>query len=224
MKLPFPPTPDHFITAVLELMALQLGEINQAQSTLQSVLRSAGAGCERREGTEPEQAYHWNRFLGDLDSFRLQALMIKRAFFFTTAHPSSPRPPFISLSLLFLGLLQDSSPELISQRRHLVLLWAAVRALTIRLWIISLEHCFPLPRTLRLIHLPLLRLQLSPAKAPHHIHTHTHTHTHTFLNLWHRRIIPIHLWLTMPLHLSRRGEKCKIKTKGGKRNDDGKKD
>lgn len=171
-ETPLPPTPDHFITAVLGLMALQLGEINQAQSTLQSVLRSAGAGCERREGTEPEQAYHWNRFLGDLDSFRLQALMIKRAFFFfTTAHPSSPRPLFISLSLLFLGLLQDSTPELISQGRHLVLLRAAVRALTIRLWIISLEHCFPLPRTLRLIHLPLLRLQLSPAKAPHHTHT-----------------------------------------------------
>ncbi len=215
-ETPLPPTPDHFITAVLELMALQLGEINQAQSTLQSVLRSAGAGCERREGTEPEQAYHWNRFLGDLDSFRLQALMIKRAFFFTTAHPSSPRPPFISLSLLFLGLLQDSSPELISQRRHLVLLWAAVRALTIRLWIISLEHCFPLPRTLRLIHLPLLR---SSALRKHLI-----THTHTFLNLWRRRIIPIHLWLTMPLHLSRRGEECKTNTKGGNRNDDGKKD
>lgn len=93
-ETPLPPTPGHFITAVLGLMALQLGEINQAQNTLQSALRSAGAGCERREGTEPEQAYHWNRFLGDLDSFCLQALMIKRAFFFfTTAHPSSPRPP-----------------------------------------------------------------------------------------------------------------------------------
>lgn len=110
----------------------------------------------------------------------LQALMIKRAFFFfTTAHPSSPHSPS-SLSppppaILSLGLLQVLSPELISQGRHLVLLRAAVRALTIRLWIISLENCFPLPRTLRLIHLPLLRLQLSPAKAPHHTHTHAHT-------------------------------------------------
>ncbi len=202
------PPPDHFITAVLELMALQLGEINQAQSTLQSVLRSAGAGCERREGTEPEQAYHWNRFLGDLDSFRLQALMIKRAFFFPTAHPSSPRPPFISLSLLFLGLLQDSSPELISQRRHLVLLWAAVRALTIRLWIISLEHCFHCPEPWGSYIFPSCACSSALRK-------HLITHTHTFLNLWRRRIIPIHLWLTMPLHLSRRGEECKTNTKGG---------
>lgn len=150
--------------------------------------------------------------------------MIKRAFFFTTAHPSSPRLPFISLSPLFLGLLQDSTPELISQGRHLVLLRAAVRALTIRLWIISLEHCFPLPRTLRLIHLPLLRLQLSPAKARKHLITHTHTHTYTFLSIWHRRIIPIHLWPTMPLHFSKRGEERYRKTKRGKRNNDGNND
>lgn len=195
-ETPFPPTPDHFITAVLGLMALQRGEINQAQNTLRSILRSTGAGRERREGTEPEQAYHWNRILGDPDSFSLQALMIKRAFFFfTTAHPSAVclSPPSASYSL------SGSPPGLVSRIDFPgTAPRAAVRALTIRLWIISLEHCFPLPRTLRLIHLLLLCPQLSPAKA----------HTHPFLTIWHRRIIPIHLWLTMPLHLSRRSEEC----------------
>lgn len=123
-ETPLPPTPDHFITAVLGLMALQLGEINQAQNTLQSVLRSAGAGCERREGTEPEQTYHWNRFLWDLDSFRCRLLWSKEH---SSSSPLPTHPPLIRRPL---------SPPL----HQLFSLWVSSRS--------CLQNWFPRDATL----------------------------------------------------------------------------